>query len=114
MVKMTAGTGGFVNIHEAKTHLSRLLERVRRGHTVTIAKAGTPVARLVPVGESPAVGRVRETAMLPASSMAVERAGRLRRLLEMEVWPAVPAEQLGRVLSREEEDAILGHGPEGV
>ena len=35
-----------VNIHEAKTHLSRLLERVRRGATITIAKAGTPVALL--------------------------------------------------------------------
>ena len=38
-----------VNIHEAKTHLSRLLERVAMGEEVIIAKAGTPVARLVPV-----------------------------------------------------------------
>lgn len=38
-----------VNIHEAKTHLSRLLERVALGEEVVIAKAGTPVAKLVPV-----------------------------------------------------------------
>ena len=38
-----------VNIHEAKTHLSRLLERVAMGEEVVIAKAGTPVARLVPI-----------------------------------------------------------------
>jgi prevent-host-death family protein len=38
-----------VNIHEAKTHLSRLLERVAAGEEVVIAKAGRPVARLVPV-----------------------------------------------------------------
>jgi prevent-host-death family protein len=38
-----------VNIHEAKTHLSRLLQRVAAGEEVTIARAGTPVARLVPV-----------------------------------------------------------------
>jgi prevent-host-death family protein len=38
-----------VNIHEAKTHLSRLLERVAMGEEVIIAKAGTPVAKLVPV-----------------------------------------------------------------
>ena len=38
-----------VNIHEAKTHLSRLLDRVEKGEEVTIAKAGKPVARLVPV-----------------------------------------------------------------
>ena len=36
-----------VNIHEAKTHLSRLLERVALGEEVIIAKAGTPVAKLV-------------------------------------------------------------------
>ena len=35
-----------VNIHEAKTQLSRLLVRVEQGETVTIAKAGKPVARL--------------------------------------------------------------------
>lgn len=39
-----------VNVHEAKTHLSRLLERVALGEEVVIAKAGTPVAKLVPVG----------------------------------------------------------------
>ena len=38
-----------VNVHEAKTHLSRLLDRVVKGEEVTIAKAGKPVARLVPV-----------------------------------------------------------------
>lgn len=37
-----------VNIHEAKTQLSRLIERVRSGEEVVIAKAGKPVARLVP------------------------------------------------------------------
>ncbi len=38
-----------VNVHEAKTHLSRLLERVAMGEEVVLAKAGRPVARLVPV-----------------------------------------------------------------
>jgi prevent-host-death family protein len=38
-----------VNIHEAKTHLSRLLQRVAAGEEVTSARAGTPVARLVAV-----------------------------------------------------------------
>ncbi|NIZ90770.1 type II toxin-antitoxin system Phd/YefM family antitoxin [Kineococcus rubinsiae] len=37
-----------VNVHEAKTHLSRLLEAVERGEDVVIARAGKPVARLVP------------------------------------------------------------------
>lgn len=38
-----------VNVHEAKTHLSRLLERVAAGEEIVIARAGKPVARLVPV-----------------------------------------------------------------
>jgi prevent-host-death family protein len=38
-----------VNIHEAKTHLSRLLARVAMGEEVVIAKAGTPIAKLVPL-----------------------------------------------------------------
>ena len=38
-----------VNIHEAKTHLSRLIQRVERGEEVVIARGGTPVARLVPL-----------------------------------------------------------------
>ena len=37
-----------VNIHDAKTHLSRLVERVEGGEEVIIARAGRPVARLVP------------------------------------------------------------------
>jgi prevent-host-death family protein len=42
-----------VNIHEAKTHLSRLLEQVANGDEVIIAKAGKPVARLVPLDAAP-------------------------------------------------------------
>jgi prevent-host-death family protein len=38
-----------VNIHEAKTHFSRLLQRVALGEEITIAKAGKPVAKLVPL-----------------------------------------------------------------
>lgn len=37
-----------VNVHEAKTHLSRLLEDVGKGDVVIIAKAGKPMAKLVP------------------------------------------------------------------
>ncbi|MGD9092325.1 MAG: type II toxin-antitoxin system Phd/YefM family antitoxin [Anaerolineales bacterium] len=37
-----------VNIHEAKTHFSKLLQRVMNGEEVVIAKAGRPIARLLP------------------------------------------------------------------
>ncbi len=55
-----------INVHEAKTHLSRLLERVAHGEEIVIGKAGKPVAKLVPYRETQGVrspgawrGRVR-------------------------------------------------------
>ncbi len=42
--------GESVNIHQAKTHLSRLVERVEAGEEIVIARGGRPVARLVPLG----------------------------------------------------------------
>jgi len=41
-----------VNVHEAKTHLSKLLTRVAAGEEIVISKAGKPVARLVPWKQS--------------------------------------------------------------
>lgn len=43
----------FVNVQEAKTHLSDLLARAQHGEDVVIARAGKPVARLVPVQALP-------------------------------------------------------------
>ncbi len=42
-----------INIHEAKTYLSRLLARVGECEEVIIAKGGKPIARLIPVGKRP-------------------------------------------------------------
>ncbi len=38
-----------INVHEAKTHLSKILDRVSAGEEIIIAKAGKPVARIVPL-----------------------------------------------------------------
>jgi antitoxin VapB len=68
-------------------------------------------------GEAASGALETKTAAVPRSRLQV-RAGKpagrggLREHLERNVWPLVPPSQLGRVLSREEEDAILGHGPE--
>jgi prevent-host-death family protein len=51
-----------VNIHEAKTQLSRLLRRVAEGEEITISRAGVPVARLIaaaPIGQSRPMGMDR-------------------------------------------------------
>lgn len=42
-----------INIHEAKTHLSRLVEQAAAGNEIVIAKAGRPMARLVPLAAAP-------------------------------------------------------------
>jgi len=51
-----------VNVHEAKTQLSRLLARAHAGEEIVIAKAGTPYARLVPLAAPPSrtLGRYRD------------------------------------------------------
>jgi prevent-host-death family protein len=41
-----------VNMHEAKTHLSRLVERVEGGEEIVISRAGKPAAKLVPVPQA--------------------------------------------------------------
>ncbi len=52
---MTSGGSNttVVGVHEAKTQLSRLLERVRGGEEIVIARNGVPVARLCPIGPTP-------------------------------------------------------------
>jgi prevent-host-death family protein len=42
-----------VNIHEAKTQLSKLLQRVIAGEEIVIAKSGAPIARLIPYEQQP-------------------------------------------------------------
>jgi prevent-host-death family protein len=51
-----------VNIHEAKTHLSKLLQRVADGEEVVIAKAGKPLARLVAVAPPQAPRKIGSAA----------------------------------------------------
>ncbi len=46
-----------VKVHEAKTHLSRLLQRVEAGEEITIARGDTPIARLVPIASSRAAAQ---------------------------------------------------------
>ena len=51
-----------VNIHQAKTHLSRLVEEAGQGEEIIIAKAGQPRARLVPcrrLGKRRVLGRLK-------------------------------------------------------
>jgi prevent-host-death family protein len=46
---MSAGAADQFNIHDAKTNLSRIIERVEHGEEIIISRAGTPVAKVVPL-----------------------------------------------------------------
>jgi prevent-host-death family protein len=57
------------NIHDAKTHLSQLIEQVEAGGEAVIARAGKPVVRLVRIEQTPAprvLGRLAGQYVLPA------------------------------------------------
>ncbi len=62
-----------VGAYEAKTHLSRLPERVEQGETITIPRHGKPVARLVPV--APTTPRPDIAAVIEAMRASQEREG---------------------------------------
>ena len=52
-----------VNIHEAKTHLSRLIDRASKGEPFVIAKAGKPMVKVVPL-EAPTEKKMQRTGFL--------------------------------------------------
>lgn len=52
-----------VNIHEAKTHLSRLVERAARGESFVIAKAGKPLVKVMAL-DAPIAGQARRLGFL--------------------------------------------------
>lgn len=74
------------------------------------------VARMAGETKTEAVRRALEERRARLSYRVIDgdRAARVRRFLESEVWPSIPADELGRRMSREEEERILGYGREGV
>lgn len=67
-----------VNVHEAKTHLSRLLEQAHAGEEIIVAKAGKPYARLMPLESKP----------------PQRQPGRLRGRLEDSFFEPLPEDEL--------------------
>ena len=74
------------------------------------------VAAFTGESKTEAVRRALEErrARLPDQRSELDRGKRLRRLLESEIWTLVPQCEVGRRLSKEEEESILGFGTEGV
>ena len=72
---MPEGPMRMVNVHQAKTHLSRLIDEAHAGETIVLAKAGKPWARLMPLA-SPVPeripGRLRSRGPLSQPNMLLE------------------------------------------
>jgi antitoxin VapB len=88
-----------MNIKDAETEqlIAQLAELT--GETKTGAVRGAVRARIE---------------QLRANNEVAQRKVRLRRLLEDEIWPLIPPDELGKPLSKEEQEDILGLGPDGV
>lgn len=67
-----------VNVHEAKTHFSRLLDQAHAGQEIVLAKAGKPYARLVPLEQA----------------MIKRQAGRLHGVVTESFYEPLPDEEL--------------------
>lgn len=80
-----------------------------------VERLAAEVARLAGESKTEAIRRALEERRnrLRVPDLA-QRRERVLRLLRTKLWASLPKEQRGRRLSREEEDAILGYGPEGV
>ena len=80
-----------------------------------VERLAADVARLTGESKTEAIRRaLEERRSRLKSSSAGERRKRVLRYLEKKVWATLPKRERGRRLSRDEEDAILGYGPQGV
>jgi len=81
-----------------------------------VERLAAEVARMAGESKTEAVKRAlaERRDRLARRADGSDRRGRALRFLEREVWPTVPAAERGRRLRPDEEDAILGYGPEGT
>lgn len=83
---------------------------------VEVERLASELARLTGESKTEAIRKALEERAERVRLRVPSRrhAAHFRAFLEREVWPNVPKRQLGRRLSRQEEDEILGYGPEGA
>mgnify|MGYP000504079732 CR=1 FL=1 len=80
-----------------------------------VERLAAEVARLTGESKTEAIRRaLDERRRRLRGTSAGDRRARALTFLKKKVWPAIPRDQLGRRLTREEEDVILGYGPSGV
>ncbi len=80
-----------------------------------VERLAAEVARLTGESKTEAIRRaLEERQRRLKSGPADQRRARVLRFLEKHVWPTLPPNEMGRRLTRAEEDEILGYGKEGV
>ena len=80
-----------------------------------VERLAAEVARLTGESKTEAVRRALEERRRRLKRRSgSDRRERVLRALETKIWASIPKKELGRRLTRQEEDAILGYGPEGV
>ena len=80
-----------------------------------VERLATEVAALAGESKTEAIRRALEERRRRLKGPGIaERRVRLLKFLETKVWPTIPKRQLGRRLTRAEEDELLGYGPGGV
>jgi antitoxin VapB len=80
-----------------------------------VERLAAEVARLAGESKTEAVRRaLQERRDRLAHRATPDRSQRVMRYLMEDLWPLMPATELGRKLTAEEEDAVLGYGPEGT
>lgn len=86
---MPEGSMRVVNVHQAKTHLSRLIDEAHAGETIVLAKAGKPWARLMPLAPPTPQripGRLRNRGPLSQPNLLLEPMDPN----ELETWESIP------------------------
>jgi antitoxin VapB len=83
--------------------------------SVEVEQLATEVAKMANETKTQAIRQalLERRARLQARTTKLGGRKSLQQYMEQNVWPLVPLAELGRVLTREEEDQILGYGPEG-
>ena len=81
-----------------------------------VEKLAAEVARLAGESKTEAIRQalIDRRQKLALRGESGSRAERMRRVLEDEIWAQIPAEMLGREITKQEREEILGYGPNGV
>ena len=80
-----------------------------------VERLAAEVARLTGESKTEAIRRALEERRRRLKGLlGADRRERVLRMLKTKIWASIPKKELGRRLTRQEEDAILGYGPEGV